>query len=89
MVPNPEIAIQMSRLIWLAVYDTGRLEVTSESERIKLARVHDFPADEVHCQRLRGAIEGIMSVGPYPVKAEETQCAAKGAPYCEFRIEVL
>lgn len=87
MVPEPKIAVQMSRLIWLALYDVGRVEVVAESDRVALGTICDFPADEVHCQRLRGALEGLMTVGDSVAKVEELECTAKGAPNCRFRVE--
>jgi hypothetical protein len=87
MVPEPKIAVQMSRLVWMALYDVGRVEITSETERVAYGTIHDFPADEVHCQRLCGALEGLMTGTSHTAKAEELECAAKGAPNCRFRVQ--
>ena len=86
MVPEPKIAVQMSRLVWLALFDVGRVEVAGDADREAQGTIHDFPADEVHCQRLCGALEGLLTAGSNIAQAEEIECAAKGAPNCRFRV---
>lgn len=86
MLSEPGIAVRMGRLVWRALYDRGRLDVEPVTDRFVMVRIHDFLADPAYCERMCGALEGMLTSESDVAHASETRCAAQGAPYCEYEV---
>src|SRR5207237_7604239 len=87
LVLTPSALLSKGGQMWSALYNRGELRVdeeTSNSARISLL---NFPSELAGCSRTTGWIERMAQLtGVKDVTIEHTQCFAKGAPNCEWRI---
>lgn len=87
VVLTPPALLSKAGQMWGALYNCGRLlveEQTSTGARIRLA---DFPSELAGCSRMTGWIERIaLLTSIKELRVEKTQCFAKGAPDCQWRL---
>jgi eukaryotic-like serine/threonine-protein kinase len=87
MVLTPPALLAKAGQMWSALYNRGEMRVeeqTSTSARIRLV---SFPSELAGCWRTTGWIERMAELtGAKDIKVEQTQCFAKGAPSCEWRL---
>jgi hypothetical protein len=79
-------AVRLGRVVWRTFFDTGEVEVVESRPEDAILRIHDFPSTASLCQRLLGSVEGVLSLGAMPVRAEERACTCRGDPYCEILV---
>jgi hypothetical protein len=74
-------------LMWTSLYNRGTLQVLEQSDRGARIRLADFPSEVAGCSRLTGWIERMAEMtGAKNVQVQQTHCAAKGGPYCEWTV---
>jgi len=87
MVLTPTALLSRGGQMWSALYNRGKLRIdeqTANSARISLA---DFPSELAGCSRMTGWIERMAQLTNVKgLQVEQSQCFAKGARNCEWRI---
>jgi len=86
MVATPYVRMRLAPTVFRIFYDVGRLEVIGSDPDSAHARIHDFPATEVLCERFLGIWEGMRDASEGPGCAVETACRRRGDPYCELQV---
>jgi predicted hydrocarbon binding protein len=84
---SPSWLIRACPRVWGRYYEVGSMRATAwEPERTQVV-IEGFPGiDPAHCWLMRGWMIGALKVIGIEVLpgADETRCAAKGDPCCEF-----
>jgi len=87
MVLTPAALLAKGGQMWSALYNRGQLLVDDQTANSARISIMDFPAELAGCSRTTGWIERMAQLtGVKDLKIEQTQCFAKGAPNCEWRI---
>lgn len=88
LVLTPPALLSKASQMWSSLYNRGELRVdeqTADSARIRLV---NFPSEVAGCSRVTGWIERMAQLtGAKNVLVEQTQCFAKGAPNCEWKVK--
>lgn len=84
----PLFIIGNAPLVWRSYYDSGRVEVEKiNATRVKLQIREADEYARVVCREMEGWMERTIELsGGRQVKAEETQCRARGAAWCEYLV---
>lgn len=87
-VMTPSGLLSRTSTLWRTVHDHGKLEVVDSSDKFARVRLSEFPADEAHCARLGGWIEGLseMTRVKDPVMRHD-RCETRGDDACEWVVE--
>ncbi|HEX9161623.1 MAG TPA: hypothetical protein VF980_07935 [Thermoanaerobaculia bacterium] len=87
LVLTPAALLARASQMWSALYNKGELRVDEQTPGGARIRLLNFPSEVAGCSRMTGWIERMAQMtGVTSVKIEQTQCFAKGAPNCEWRI---
>jgi len=85
---NPEFVIRKTPLVWWALNDTGKAEVSKQADKYVKGRIIGY--DQPHkafCQTLAGYMARILEIsGANNVQIVETKCRCDGADYCEYEV---
>ena len=89
MGSHPHAAVTRAAFMWGFLYDAGRVEIVSKSEREIVFQIRDFtPPSRTHCERIAGFLEGCLDVqGADRPRVEEMACALAGADHCQIRVQ--
>ncbi len=86
-VLTPPALLGKASQMWGSLYNRGEMRVEEQQENSARIRVRDFPSEIASCSRATGWIEGLAELtGVQDVKVEHTECFAKGAPSCEWKL---
>jgi uncharacterized protein (TIGR02265 family) len=86
-VLTPAALLSKASQMWTSLYNRGTLQVLEQSDRGARIRLADFPSEVAGCSRLTGWIERMAEMtGAKNVQVQQTHCAAKGGPYCEWTV---
>jgi predicted hydrocarbon binding protein len=87
LVLTPAALLSKGGQMWGALYNRGELRVDDQASNSARIRLINFPSELAGCSRMTGWIERMAQLtGVKDVIIEQTQCFAKGAPNCEWRI---
>ena len=87
LVLTPAALLSKGGQMWSALYNRGQLRVDDQTRNGARLRLLDFPSELAGCSRMTGWIERMAQMtGIKDLKVEQTQCFAKGAPHCEWRL---
>ncbi len=86
-VLTPASLLGKASQMWGTLYNRGTMSVEEQQENSARIRVRDFPSEVASCSRASGWIEGLaILTGVKDVQVEHTECFAKGAPSCEWKV---
>ncbi|HEY0159143.1 MAG TPA: hypothetical protein VGF28_17785 [Thermoanaerobaculia bacterium] len=87
LVMTPPALLGKASQLWSSLYNRGELRVDEQGERNARIRLLNFPSELAGCSRVTGWIERMAELtGVKNIKVEQTQCYAKGGPYCEWTL---
>lgn len=87
LVLTPAALLSKASHMWSALYDRGQMQVESDGEGSARIRITSFPAEVAGCSRVTGWIERMAELtGVKNPSVRQTQCYAKGAPFCEWTV---
>jgi uncharacterized protein (TIGR02265 family) len=87
LVLTPASLLSKASMMWGTLNNKGTLTVAEQGDRGAIIRLLDYPSEVPHCARITGWIERMAELtGAKDVRVEQTQCAAKGAPLCEWKV---
>lgn len=87
MVLTPPALLGKASQMWGSLYNRGEMRVEDQQDHSALIRVCDFPSEIASCSRATGWIEGLAKLtGVQDLRVEHTECLAKGAASCEWRL---
>lgn len=86
MLKDPATTMRLGPIAWKSFYEPGDLEIVVVNEMECLARIRGFPSTRPVCQRLRGALEGLLSSPELEAHVSEEACVASGDACCQMRI---
>lgn len=87
MVLTPAALLSKGGHMWSALYNRGELRVEGQTQNSATIRLLNFPSELAGCSRTTGWIERMAQLtGVKQLRVDQTQCFAKGAPNCEWRI---
>ncbi len=87
LVLTPASLLSKASVMWGSLYSAGKLTVADQSDGGATIRLLDFPSEVSGCARITGWIERMAELtGAKDVRVVQTQCAAKGAVHCEWRV---
>ncbi len=87
VVLTPSALLSKAGQMWGALYNRGRLLVEDQTATSARIRLIDFPSEVSGCSRMAGWIERIAELTSITdLRVEETQCFARGAPDCQWRV---
>ena len=87
LVLTPPALLSKAATMWSSLYSGGKLSVADQSDRGATIRLSEFPSEVPGCARITGWIERMAELtGAKNVRVTQTQCAAKGAPLCEWKV---
>ena len=87
MVLTPPALLGKASQMWGSLYNRGEMRVEEQQENSARICVRNFPSEVASCSRATGWIEGLAALtGVQDVKVEHTECFAKGAPSCEWKL---
>jgi hypothetical protein len=81
---DPELAADYGSALWHLLVDVGEMDVRPGAGDETLVRIRGFPAHPAFCQRILGAVEGILSVAQRPARVEKRACVLAGDACCEI-----
>ncbi len=81
---DPELSADYGGALWHLLVDVGEMEVSRTGVDETAVRIRGFPAHPAFCQRILGAVEGILSVAQRPARVEKRACVLGGDPCCEI-----
>ena len=88
MALTPPALLGKASQMWSTLYNRGQMRVEEQSESSARIRVRDFPSEVASCARVIGWIQGLAELtGAKHVQVEHTQCFAKGAGCCEWKVD--
>ena len=81
---QPSFTVKMASILFRKYYDEGRLHVVASGPTFVRGELIDFPVkDPVACHSiLGGLVGGLRATGVRNIRAEQSACAALGAPAC-------
>lgn len=87
MVMTPPSLIDKASKMWSGFYNRGQMQVVDQKEGSVRIRVTNFPAEAAGCARITGWAErAIEMTGAKNVRADQTQCMARGGNCCEWNV---
>jgi predicted hydrocarbon binding protein len=87
MVMTPGSLLGRASQMWSSLYNRGAMRVETQTDRSAVIKLVDFPSEAAGCARVTGWIERMGEMtGAKEVRVQHVQCAAKGAPQCEWTI---
>ena len=87
LVLTPTVLLSKASPMWSTLYNRGKLEVVSQTDKSAHIRLSDFPSEPAGCARLNGWVERMAEMtGVKDITIRKTACASKGAPACEWQI---
>ena len=87
LVLTPPALLGKASQMWSSLYNRGQLKVDEQTDTGARIRLLDFPSEIAGCSRITGWIERMAEMtGVKNISVEQTQCFAKGAECCEWRI---
>ncbi|MBV9494335.1 MAG: hypothetical protein JOZ54_08810 [Acidobacteria bacterium] len=85
LVLTPTALLSKGSTMWSTLYNRGRMDIVEQTDRSARIRISGFPFELAGCARATGWIERMAELtGVKDVKVDQTQCSAKGEPYCEW-----
>lgn len=88
LVLTPAALLSKASQMWSTLYNRGEMKVDDQTENGARIRIMNFPSEIAGCSRVTGWIEGLAELtGVKDIEVEQTQCFAKGAAYCEWRVK--
>ena len=87
LVMTPAAVLGKAAQIWGTLYNRGEMKVEEQSDTSARIRVRNFPSEIASCSRATGWIERLAELtGVKELKVEHTECAAKGAESCVWKL---
>jgi uncharacterized protein (TIGR02265 family) len=87
LVLTPPALLGKASHMWSSLYNRGEMRVDEQTETSARIRILNFPSEAAGCARVTGWIERMAELtGAKTIKIEQTQCFAKGATCCEWRL---
>jgi len=87
MVLTPTALLSKGGPMWSALYNRGKLRVEEHTANTASISLIDFPSELAGCSRMTGWIERMAQLTNVKgLQVEQSQCFAKGARNCEWRI---
>jgi predicted hydrocarbon binding protein len=87
LVLTPPALLGKASLMWSSLYNRGEMRVDEQTETSARIRIINFPSEAAGCARVTGWIERMAELtGVKRITIEQTQCFARGNPYCEWRL---
>ena len=84
---TPAALLSKGGHMWGALYNRGKMVIEDSTPKSAWIRLLDFPSEVAGCSRTTGWIEKMAELtGVHDLKVDQTQCFAKGAPNCEWRL---
>lgn len=86
-VLTPAALLSKAGQMWSALYNRGKLVIDQPNDHTAKIQLANFPSEVAGCSRMTGWIEKIAELtNVEDLHVEQTQCFAKGAPCCEWRL---
>jgi predicted hydrocarbon binding protein len=86
-VLTPDAVLGKAAQMWKTLYNRGQLAVDEQTSNSARVRLLDFPSEVAGCERMTGWIERMAEMTNIrDVAIEQTNCYAKGAACCEWRL---
>ena len=87
LVLTPAALLGKASQMWSSLYNRGEMRVDEQTETSARIRILNFPSEAAGCGRVTGWIERMAELTAVKdIKVEQTQCFAKGATCCEWRL---
>lgn len=87
LVLTPAALLAKAGQMWSALYNRGELRVEDQTSNSARIRLLSFPSEIAGCCRTTGWIERMAELsGARDIVVQQTQCFARGAPNCEWRL---
>ncbi|MDQ3280531.1 MAG: DUF2378 family protein [Acidobacteriota bacterium] len=87
LVMTPTALLSKASQMWSSLYNRGEMRVEDQTEKSARIRITNFPSEIAGCSRVTGWLERMAELtGVKNVRVEQTQCFAKGAPNCEWKL---
>ncbi|HYO78817.1 MAG TPA: hypothetical protein VE010_20315 [Thermoanaerobaculia bacterium] len=87
LVMTPAALLGKASQMWKTLYSGGDIRVDEQRNGAARIRLTNFPSEVAGCARITGWIERLSELtNAKNVRIEKTQCAAKGAPCCEWQL---
>ena len=87
LIMTPPALLSKAGQMWSSLYNKGELKVDDQTEKSARIRLTNFPSEVAGCSRITGWLERMAELtGVKNIRVEQTQCYAKGAPHCEWRL---
>lgn len=87
LVMTPTALLGKASQMWSSLYNRGELRVEDQNDKSAHIRLTNFPSEMAGCSRVTGWIERMAELtGVKNIKVEQTQCYAKGAACCEWKL---
>lgn len=87
LVLTPAALMSKASHMWSSLYNRGQMRVEEQGETSARIRIVDFPFEASGCARATGWIERMAELtGVKNLRVEQTQCFAKGAECCEWKL---
>jgi predicted hydrocarbon binding protein len=88
LVLTPSALLSKASQMWSSLYNRGQMVVDQQSDGFARLRIVDFPSEAAGCARVTGWIERMAELtGAKKIVVEQTECFAKGAPNCEWKVK--
>lgn len=88
LVMTPPALLSKAGHMWSSLYNRGDLRVVTQTDKGATIRLNSFPSEAAGCARITGWIERMAELtGSKNISVRQTQCFAKGGPYCEWDLK--
>jgi hypothetical protein len=88
MVLTPPALLSKASQMWSSLYNRGEMKIENQTDRGATIRILKFPSELAGCGRITGWIERMAELtGARNVVVQQTQCYAKGGPFCEWVVK--
>jgi predicted hydrocarbon binding protein len=87
LVLTPPALLSKASNMWSSLYNRGEMRVDEQTDNGARIRILNFPSEAAGCARVTGWIERMAELtGVKNIRVEQSQCFAKGAGCCEWRL---
>ena len=87
MALTPPALLSKASHMWSSLYNRGEMRVDDQTATSARIRIMNFPSEAVGCARATGWIERLAEMtGVKDLRVEKTECFAKGANCCEWKL---
>jgi uncharacterized protein (TIGR02265 family) len=87
MVLTPTALLSKASQMWSSLYNRGEMKIENQTDKGATIKLINFPSEAAGCARVTGWIERMAELtGVKDVRVQQTQCYAKGAPHCEWKL---